>query len=81
MYLVTVDSKPGEFSYLLLHGSKGQSIALSSLSMCTSALDKREYLMTIRDKFSYFSIKQYVMTPHLNRLVETVQMRGHNRCI
>ena len=28
--------------------------------------------------FSYFSLKPYVVTPHLNRLVETVQMRGHN---
>ena len=30
--------------------------------------------------FSYFSLKPYVVTPHLNRLVETVQMRGHNIC-
>ena len=36
--------------------------------------------------FSYFSLKPYVvtphlnhyMTPHLNGLIETVQMRGHN---
>ena len=27
---------------------------------------------------SCFSLKPYVVTPHLNRLVETVQMRGHN---
>ena len=45
-----------------------------------SGLDKREYLMIIQDNFSYFSIKPYVLTPHLNRLVETVQMRGHNIC-
>ena len=38
------------------------------------ALDKREYLMIIFS-FSYFSSKSYVVTPHLNRLVETVQMR------
>ena len=25
-----------------------------------------------------FSSKPYVVTPHLNRLVTTVQMRGHN---
>ena len=25
-----------------------------------------------------FLIKDDVMTPHLNRLIETVQMRGHN---
>ena len=32
------------------------------------------------DNFSYSSWKPYVETPHLNRLVETVQMRGHNIC-
>ena len=30
------------------------------------------------DNFSNFSSKPYVVTPHLNNLVETVQMRGHN---
>ena len=34
--------------------------------------------MIIRDNFSYFSLKPYVMTPHLNRLDETVQMRDQN---
>ena len=42
------------------------------------ALDKREYLVIIRDNFCQFYIKTYVVTPHLNRLIETVQMRGHN---
>ena len=32
------------------------------------------------DNFSYFSSKPYVVTPHLNRLIESVQMRGHNLC-
>ena len=32
------------------------------------------------DNFAYFSSKPYIVTPHLNRLVETVQMRGHNVC-
>ena len=32
------------------------------------------------DYFSYFTSKSYVVTPHLNRLDETVQMRGHNIC-
>ena len=41
------------------------------------ALDKREYLMII---FSYFSLKPYFVTPNLNRLVETVQVRGQNIC-
>ena len=36
--------------------------------------------MIIKDNFSYFSSKPYVVTPHLNRLVETVQKRGHNIC-
>ena len=30
--------------------------------------------------FRYFLLEPYVVTPHLNRLVETVQMRGHNIC-
>ena len=34
--------------------------------------------MIIEDKFSYFSLKPYVVTPHLNCLNETVPMRGHN---
>ena len=34
--------------------------------------------MIIKDNFCYFCIKTYIVTPHLNRLVETVQMRGHN---
>ena len=36
--------------------------------------------MIIEANFSYFSFKPYVVTPHLNRLVETVQMGGHNVC-
>ena len=32
------------------------------------------------DHFSYFSSKPYVVTPYLNRLVETVQVKGHNVC-
>ena len=34
--------------------------------------------MIIQVNFSYFSMKPYVVTPHLNHLVETVQIRGHN---
>ena len=34
------------------------------------ALDKREYLMIIS--------KPYIVTPHLNHLVEMVQMKGYN---
>ena len=39
------------------------------------ALDKREYLVIIRDNFCQFSTITFIMTPHLNRLNETVQMR------
>ena len=35
----------------------------------------------MRDNFSYFSLKVYVVTPHRNRLVETVPMKGHNICL
>ena len=28
--------------------------------------------------FSYFSLKPHVVTPHLNRLVKNVKVRGHN---
>ena len=42
------------------------------------ALYKRGCLKIIRDNFSYFSFNPYVVTPNLNRLIEAVQMRGHN---
>ena len=45
------------------------------------SLDKKGYLMIIVDNFSYFSLKPYVVTPHLNRHDETVQMRGHKICL
>ena len=47
-------------------------------SLLIRALDKREYLVIIRDNFCYFCIKTYVVTPHLKCLNEMVQMRGHN---
>ena len=42
------------------------------------ALDMMEYMVVIRDNFCKFCIKTYVVTPHLNCLKETVQIRGHN---
>ena len=42
------------------------------------AVDKRKYLVVIGDNLYKFCIKTYVVTPHLNCLDETVQMRGHN---
>ena len=32
------------------------------------------------DNISYFWLKPYLVTSHLNRHIETVQMRGHNIC-
>ena len=43
-----------------------------------TALDKRAYLVIIRDTFCYFCIKPYVVTPHLNHLDGTIQIRGRN---
>ena len=34
--------------------------------------------MIIENNFPYISLKPYVVTPHLNRLDETVQIRGHS---
>ena len=44
------------------------------------ALDKKGYLMILRDNFSYFSLKLsvYDVNPHLNHLHKMVQIRGHN---
>ena len=50
------------------------SCCLQSQHFCQSSRDKGVF----DDIFSYFSFKPYVVTPHLNCLVETVQMRGHN---
>ena len=51
---------------------------LKSVVLCR-AVDKREYLVIIWDTFVNFAFKHiYIVTPHLNRLDETVQMRGHN---
>ena len=36
--------------------------------------------MIIEGYFSYFSSKPYIVTPHLNRLDGTVQMRVENIC-
>ena len=42
------------------------------------ALDVKEYSVIIRGISCQFCIKTCVVTPRLNRLDETVQMRGHN---
>ena len=36
--------------------------------------------MILEGYFFYFLLKPYVVTPHLNCLIETVQMSGHNLC-
>ena len=57
------------YSFFLMHQVKAVRLG---------ALANMEYLMIIEDNLSYFSLKPYVVTPHLNRLIETIQMRGHN---
>ena len=44
------------------------------------ALNKSEYLVIIRDNFCQVCKKVYAVTPHLTRLDETLQIRGHNIC-
>ena len=57
---------------------KRLEVTLRVLAQITvRALDNREYLVIIRDNVCQFCAKTYVGTPHLNRLDETVQMRGH----
>ena len=53
----------------------GNTSVLNATSRVLRAVGMREYLMIIRDNFCLFSIKTYVVTPHMNRLDETVQMR------
>ena len=60
------------------------------LARLMASAQKMSYLSSIQhwvqqssrfdDNFSYFSSKPYVVTPHLNRLVETAHMRGRNIC-
>ena len=53
-------------------------LVFETLSVPCRAPDKREYLVVIGKLFCLFCIKTYIVTPHQNRLDETVQMRGHN---
>ena len=64
-----------QLSFCLHHDGTYSS---NILQYSYKALDKREYLVIIRDNFCQFCTKTYVVTPHLNCLNETVQMRGHN---
>ena len=48
----------------------GDIAGLEQVTIIYRALDEREYLVIIRDNFSYFSLKPYLVTP----LDETVQM-------
>ena len=63
------------FPFMIFISLNGKHIISTALYR---ALDKRKYLAIIRDNFSYFSSEPYVVTPHLNCLDETVQMRGYN---
>ena len=57
---------------------RGRKTTIQPTNNLIRALVKRVYLMIIRNNFSYSSMKKYVVTPYLNRLDETVQIRGHN---
>ena len=57
---------------------KGEIILTFRGNNSTRAPDKREFLVIIRDNSCQFYTKTYVVTLQLNRLDETVQMRGHN---
>ena len=65
-------------SYTARYCGMVQSYFDSPTVKAPKALDKRGYLVMIMDNFCYFSINTYVVTPNLNCLDETVQMRGHN---
>ena len=41
-------------------------------------LDKRGYRGYFKDNFAFYLMKPYVVTPYLNSLHNTVQMKGHN---
>ena len=49
------------------HSNAGFIVFMTNIK----ALDKREYLVIIRDIIFLFCIKTYIVTPHLNRLNET----------
>ena len=46
-----------------------------------SKIQSSRYERVFDDNSYYFSLKSYVVTPCVNRLNETVQMRGHNKCV
>ena len=56
--------------------SNGQLLYFQA-SIYIRALDKMGVFV---DNFSYFSSNPYVVTPNLNRLDETAQMKGHHIC-
>ena len=64
--------------FLLVQADKPRcNCNLTAYHIIFRAPHKREYLVIIRVNSS-FSAKNHIVTPHLNRLNETVQMRGHN---
>ena len=48
--------------------------------MCQSFIIREGIEDNSKIIFSYFSMKTYVVTPHQNRLGETVLIVGHNLC-
>ena len=72
----TLPKQPQRSRCILQDGSR--SLGLFWKEKKTLSYNRRNTVFD--DNFSYFSSKPYVVTPHLNRLMETVQMRGHNIC-
>ena len=64
-------------SYLLSFSRVMLSALVILLTVLHIKRDNRDNLGII---FPYFCIQTYVVSPHLNRLAETVLMRGHNIC-
>ena len=52
----------------------------SSLIRFYTVYRSSRYEGVFDDNFPHFSSKPFVVTPHLNHLVEMVQMRDHNIC-
>ena len=76
-YLVTSEQQNISRTLVYLEAAVGLDL-LKWVCGNFRAVGKREYLVIIRDNFCKFCSKTYVVTPHLNRLNETVQMRGYN---
>ena len=60
----------------------GKCALIRSNTVVNRALDKREYLVIIRDNFCQFCTKSYVVTPHVttydfNEKIEKLSLNFH----